>query len=93
MAEKPERKCDVDDILCQMELLGKMKNLHGAFQDEDFRKEFPSLVELEPQLSEAINTREANIRQVLERCNLPPLEEIESEESTLEPEDTGGLPN
>ena len=77
-----ERKpCDVNDIICQIETLTKMKNLRSAFQDETFQKEFPSLVELEPKLAESIKEKEIDIRGKLEGCNLPSLEEVCPEET------------
>lgn len=78
MTEEPRKRCPTDDIICEMEKLSKMKNLRSAFDDEFFRKAFPS-IELS-ELDESIRKKEAEIRQTLEGCNLPPLEDLGSEE-------------
>lgn len=83
MPEEPEgKRCDPEDIICQMETLLKMRNLRSAFDDEKFREKYPSLVELSDKLDESIKEETADIKQRLGSCNLP----AEITEEITEPE-------
>jgi len=74
--------CNIDDILCQIGTLNKMKNLHERLQDDDFKKEFlptnqPLFKELSEKLAQTIEEKEALVRTSLGECNLPPMESEE----------------
>lgn len=88
MPEEPEEKrCDPEDIICQMETLLKMRNLRSAFDDEEFKKKYPSLVELSNRLDESIKEEETDIKQRLGGCNLP----VEIAKEITEPEEKGEI--
>lgn len=71
MPEEPERRCDVDDILCQLEVLTHLKGLQGALGEERYRADFPELQGLD----EKVRSQEATLREALGRCGLPSLDE------------------
>lgn len=80
MAEEPERKCDVDDILCQMAVLGHLRGLQSVLGEERYRVDFPELQGLD----EKVRSQESTLRETLGRCGLPSLEgteEIKEEEN------------
>lgn len=70
-APMAEGKCDPDDILCRADYLSKMKNLRKAFDDPKFRESHPSLVELAPQLDQAIKEEKESLVENLGFCDLP----------------------
>lgn len=79
MVEEPEKKCDIDDLMCQlqvMNLLGGMKNLLGS---ERFKTRYPEFEGLEETVSERMREQETTIREAFEKCGLPAPEEPETE--------------
>jgi len=85
--EKP--KCNVDDLLCQMQVLGHLKGMKNLLGEDKFRISFPEFEGLSGKVSERIESQEASLKEALERCGLPQIETrivAEEEESILEPE-------
>lgn len=82
--EMPEMKCDPEDIVCQMQVLGHLKGLRGVLGEEQFKLDFPEL----DILDDKIKSREADLKEALERCGLPsigePEAEIKMEEKNIE---------
>jgi len=66
-----EGKCNPEDIICRADLLAKMRNLRGAFNDPTFSERHPSLVELAPKLDAAIKAEEISLGEDLGTCDLP----------------------
>jgi len=77
-------KCDIDDLLCQMEALSHLKGLRSVLGEEKFQSQFPELTDLNERLSERIKAQEGNLREALEKCGLPQVEEEISGEDTRE---------
>ena len=85
MTEEPERpKCDIDDLLCQMQVLGHLKGMQSLLGEEKFRTGFPEFEGLSERVTERISTQETTLKEALERCGLVG----EIEEAVLEPEVT-----
>lgn len=86
-------ECDVDDILCQIEVLRRMRDLKSALGNELFIQHFPELESLEPKLVEQIQNAEGNIRGALAKCgNIdlePELTEAAKEVSETEEQERG----
>ena len=76
-----EKKCDIDDLMCQLQVmnyLGGMKNLLGS---EKFKIRYPEFEGLEGTMIERMKEQETTIREAFERCGLPiPEEETVEEE-------------
>ena len=73
--EKP--KCDIDDLLCQLQvsnLLGGMKNLLGT---EKFQERYPEFKGLDETVIERIKEQRITIQEAFEKCGLPMPEEEE----------------
>lgn len=79
-----EKRCNTEDILCQMEVLGHLKGIRSIVGDEQFKNSFPEFEGLNETLSERIKSSETNLKETLERCGLltpgEPLETIQTEE-------------
>lgn len=80
--EVKEEGCDVDDILCQLRVLTHLKGLRDTLGVDGFKTEFPELTAMIPGITEKIASRETTIQKALEKCNLAPISEIATEESS-----------
>jgi len=78
MTEEKKPKCDIDDILCQMEALSHLKGLQSVLGDEKFRSRFPELEGLDDRITERIKEQDTNLREALESCGLPSASEPET---------------
>ena len=78
--ENIKKECDIDDILCQMQALTHLKGLQSALGEEKFRESFPELEGLGEKLTDKIKNQETSLREALERCKLPDMEETSREE-------------
>ena len=81
MVEEPERKCDPDDIVCQMRILSNLKGLQSALGDEAFKSRFPELEGLDEKLTTRISEQDISLKEAMGRCGLLPVEKA-GEEST-----------
>jgi len=66
--ERP--RCNIDDILCQMQALSHLRGLQSAFGDGKFQEKFPDLVGLDDKIVETISRQELELKQSLESCGL-----------------------
>lgn len=73
MTQEAEKRCDIDDMLCQMVALSHLKGLKNVLGEERYRTEFPELQSLD----EKITSREASLRDTLGKCGLEPVVEAE----------------
>ncbi len=88
MAEEQKPKCDIDDLLCQMEvlnLLGGMKNLLGT---EKFQERYPEFKGLGDVVIERMTEQRGTIKGMMERCGLDTGEFVKEEAMITEPETT-----
>lgn len=75
--EKRKSECDVDDLMCQLQvqnLLGGMKNLLGT---EKFKSSYPEFAGLDETVAERMREQETTIREAYERCGMSVPEEEE----------------
>ena len=87
--EKP--KCDVDDLLCQMQILSHLRGMKSVLGDEKFKTGFPEFEGLSERVTERISTQETSLKEALERCGLSEPEEVEipiTASAVYEPETT-----
>ena len=75
-----EERCNVDDILCQIEALRSMRGLQTALGNETFASEFPELVGMDGKLSEKIASTRGDLRTALAKCGNEDLTDIEMPE-------------
>ncbi|MBA7690607.1 hypothetical protein ES703_99137 [subsurface metagenome] len=77
MTEEQKPKCDIDDIMCQMEVLGHLRGMKNVLGDERFKSSFPELEGLSDTIADKIGSQEITLKEALEKCGLP---EISGEE-------------
>jgi len=88
MAEQ-KPKCDIDDLMCQMQalnLLGGMENLLGT---ETFQKRYPEFIGLGDVVKERMIEQRGTIKEMMERCGMPAEEFVKEgglAETTVEEE-------
>jgi len=63
-------KCDIDDILCQIEVLGHLRGMKKLLGQEEFTNKFPKFKGLADTLSENITSQSATLKEALEGCGL-----------------------
>jgi hypothetical protein len=63
--------CDVDDLMCQMRVLGHLEGIQNLLGSDNFKNSFPELEGLGDKVSERIKSSEENIRVSFQRCGLP----------------------
>jgi len=83
MAEESEIKCDIDDLICQMQVLGHLKGMQGVLGEEKFRISFPELEGLSEKVADRISSQEISLKEALEKCGLPTPEETTPIEETI----------
>lgn len=72
--EKP--KCDLDDLVCQMQVLGHLKGIKTVLGEEKFKTGFSEFEGLDAVLTEKITAGETTLKEALEKCGLSEVEEI-----------------
>ena len=60
--------CNPDDVVCQQEVLNRLKNLHEITQEETFTEKYPQLVGLEDTIDEAVKTQEGVVQRAVDQC-------------------------
>lgn len=81
-------ECDVNDILCQLEVLRNLRGLKENLGNETFLKRFPQFEGQDLMLAESIKESEGDLREAISKCGniemgVPELEEMIEE--TIEP--------
>lgn len=79
-------ECNVDDILCQIRVLGHLKGLQDEMGKEGFSTEFPELTGLGEHLETKIEFQRGKLRDSLVACGQVKEDELplESEEKPSE---------
>ena len=80
MSENTESPCDVDDLLCQMQVLSHLRGLQSALGKDRYKADFPEFQGLD----EKISSRSTELRQALGKCGLEQV--IGAEETAPEEE-------
>ena len=68
-------ECNVDDILCQLEVLKNLRELQEGLGNDWFKEKFPELLGVDIKLSETITEQNETIRQAIAKCTK--LDEVE----------------
>lgn len=73
-------ECNIDDIICQMQVLDHLKGIKEIVGGDKFGTSFPEFEGLDSVLAEKIITGEASLNETLKACGLSGSEEPEEEE-------------
>ena len=68
-------ECNIDDIICQIQVLSHLKGIQNLVGDEKFSTGFPEFEGLDMVLTEKIRTGEASLNETLKGCGLSGPEE------------------
>jgi hypothetical protein len=71
MVDTPDKQCDVDDLLCQVQVLGHLRGIKGLLGDEQFAQKFPEFDGLSDKLKNRVAQQEITVTEAMERCGLP----------------------
>ena len=84
MTTEPQRpKCDVDDIVCQLQVLSHLRGMQSAFGDEEFKSKFPEFDGWDKKIVDTIARQEVDLNETLKSCGLSSAEELK--DVTLQP--------
>lgn len=95
MTEQPEKKCNIDDLLCQMQVLNHLEGMKNLIGTEKFQEKYPDFKELADVVRERMGEQRGTIKEIMERCGLDTgefkkeeglTEKVESPETTVEEE-------
>lgn len=75
--EKP--KCDVDDIMCQFQVLSYLEGMKNLLGSEKFQERYPEFKGLDDAVKERMGEQRVSIKEMMEKCGMP-TEEFEKEE-------------
>ncbi|MCK5235869.1 MAG: hypothetical protein KAR06_02695 [Deltaproteobacteria bacterium] len=68
MAEEEKTPCDVDDVVCQIEVLAHLKGLQKGLGNNQFREQFPELVGLDERIRAKVEEQDKVVQKALEDC-------------------------
>lgn len=78
--EKP--KCDIDDLLCQLQVMSHLQGMQSLLGSEKYQARFPEFADLGETVTERIKQQETTIKEAFENCGL----EVPAEETVIEKE-------
>ena len=78
-------ECDVDDLMCQFQVMGHLEGMQKLLGTEKFQEGFPEFKGLEETIAERIQQQESTIKEALEKCGKPLPEEPAEIQEEVEP--------
>lgn len=77
-SEEQVPQCDVNDIVCQMQMLGHLQGMEKLMgSSKTFQEKYPDFADLIGVTRERIAEQEATLRDSFTRCNLPIPDELQ----------------
>ena len=86
MAEEKPR-CDVDDLMCQLQALNLLEGMKNLLGTEKFQEKYPDFKELGDVVRERMGEQRTTIKEMMERCGID-TGEFEKEEGPAETQTT-----
>ncbi len=81
--EKP--KCDIDDLMCQMQALNLLEGMKNLIGTEKFQERYPEFKGLGDVVRERMGEQRGTIKEIMERCGID-TGEFEKEEAAISEE-------
>ena len=81
-------ECDVEDILCQLNVLNDLRSLRNHLGDGNFAEKFPEFEGAEGRLEEAIAEQRGSLESAIARCGNIEEDELETEGGSYLGEET-----
>ncbi len=82
MPENEKPKCDIDNLMCQMQALNLLEGMKNLFGTEKFQETYPEFQGLSDVVKERMGEQRGTIREIMERCGLN-TEEFRKEEAMI----------
>lgn len=81
-------ECNVDDVLCKLQVLSGLKTIEGALGKDAFSSKYPEFQEFGNKIKESISSSQEDLRAALAKCGNEDLiketiEEIELSNDTV----------
>jgi len=70
MTEEKRPKCDIDDLMCQMQALHYLDGLENLLGTEKFQEKYPEFKGLGDVVKERMGEQRTTITEMLERCGM-----------------------
>lgn len=70
MSENPESQCNMDDLVCQMQVLAHLRGIEDVLGSDRFHGEMPEFSGFSEKLAETILTQERTIEETMRSCGL-----------------------
>ncbi len=82
MVEDAKPKCDIDDLMCQLQALNLLEGMKNLFGTEKFQERYPEFKEFGDVVKERMSEQRTTISEMMEQCGISTevLEEKESQE-------------
>lgn len=77
MTEQPKPKCDIDDLLCQLQIINHLEGMKNLLGTESFWVKYPEFEGLEETVAERIIEQKFTLKEAFEKCGMPVPEEEE----------------
>ena len=84
MTEEPEKKCDIDCIMQEMQALSYLEGMKNLLGTESFQKRYPEFVGLDDVVKERMTEQRLTLKETMKRCGIDTTEfeeEMISEEA------------
>ncbi len=70
MTEEQKPKCDIDDLMCQMQALNYLDGLENLLGTERFQERYPEFKGLGDVVKERMGEQRTTIKGMLEKCGM-----------------------
>ena len=85
MTEQQKPKCDIDDLMCQMQALTHLDGLENLLGTEKFQARYPEFKGLGDVVKARIGEQRSTITGMIDRCGMLALEVKKEESLTVKP--------
>jgi len=85
MPEEQKPKCDIDDLMCQMQALNHLDGLENLLGTERFQARYPEFKGLGDVVKVRIGEQRSTITEMMEQCGMLSLEVTKEESLTVKP--------
>lgn len=78
---QPKPKCDVDDILCQFQVLNLLEGMENLLGTEKFQESFPEFTGMGEIVKERMSEQRETLQETMARCGIDTSEFVKEEET------------
>lgn len=78
-----EKRCDIDDLLCQMQTLNLLQGMERLIGTEKFQESYPEFKGLGNVVKERMGEQRGTIKEMMDKCGIS-TGELEQEEKSID---------